>query len=213
MLASLSLAACGGSSVKSVTVPSRASRKLARYAWAVGMHGTVVVTTDGGAHWRRQNAGTTDDLACVAFADPTHGWAVGVRHGHSKHPGCVLLTTSDGGHRWTELRRLSTETVSDIACVGPDRVWAVGQAADGSGLILASSDGGATWHKQPVNLPGQTVGLVDFVDASHGWACTAGTAPNTESGRILQTSDGGAHWQVGEQPTRLHRGDRPHGSG
>ena len=62
--------------------------------------------------------------------------------------------------------------------------WAVGHDA----LILASSDGGATWSKQFEDLQREAP-LLDlwFKDAQHGFAIGA-------YGALLQTSDGGSTW-------------------
>jgi photosystem II stability/assembly factor-like uncharacterized protein len=194
LLASLCLLACGGSSAKPGAASSQASGALANYAWVVGIHGTILATTDGGAHWTRQNAGTTENLYGVAFADADHGWVIG----NTKKAGIdvsVILGTSDGGRHWTRVFRFDAGRwggLGDVACAGANHVWAVGSGASGGGLILASSDGGATWQmQQPVDLSRQGVWRVAFVDADRGWACTNGTGA-----RMLQTSDGGAHWQV-----------------
>ena len=63
----------------------------------VGDVGTILATTDGGAHWKAQNSGsqgfsTTDILESVAFTDATHGWVVGMNG--------TILRTTDGGAHW-----------------------------------------------------------------------------------------------------------------
>jgi photosystem II stability/assembly factor-like uncharacterized protein len=67
--------------------------------------------------------------------------------------------------------------------------WVVGYDADQNvSVVLRTTDGGATWVEQ-VELAGDTLLDVDFVDASNGW--TAGA-----EGLIYTTSDGGATWNV-----------------
>ena len=78
------------------------------------------------------------------------------------------------------------------------RGWAVGHDA----LVLASSDGGATWSKQFEDLSREAPLLdVAFLDAQHGFAVGA-------YGALLETTDGGQHWQdVAERldnPDQLH---------
>ena len=64
----------------------------ARHGWAVGWGGDILVTSDGGAHWRVQRDIVEDlFLSDVTFADARHGWIVG---------GGFILATSDGGRRW-----------------------------------------------------------------------------------------------------------------
>ena len=50
----------------------------ASHGWAVGAHGSIVATTDGGAHWNLQTSATSSDLRSVCFVDAIHGWAVGI---------------------------------------------------------------------------------------------------------------------------------------
>jgi len=61
-------------------------------------------------------------------------------------------------------------------------------------VILATSNGGATWKAQDVSGAGSGVlpESVAFVDAMHGWAVGNG---------ILATSDGGATWKVQDYPS------------
>jgi photosystem II stability/assembly factor-like uncharacterized protein len=61
-------------------------------------------------------------------------------------------------------------------------VWAVGQG----GIILRTTDGGATWTPHPQGST-QTLYAIDAVDASTAWAVG-------EAGTILKTTDGGATW-------------------
>src|SRR6266446_6794381 len=44
---------------------------------AVGLHGTILRTADGGHHWVSQTSGTTNALFSVSFTDIDHGTAVG----------------------------------------------------------------------------------------------------------------------------------------
>src|SRR5688500_6642726 len=44
---------------------------------AVGSHGTILRTNDGGATWRRQTSGTTMMLNAVHFTDAMTGTVVG----------------------------------------------------------------------------------------------------------------------------------------
>lgn len=60
--------------------------------WAVGAHGVIARTEDGGRSWSWQSSGTTTTLRAVAFADLSHGIAVG-------DDGFVRSTT-DGGLHW-----------------------------------------------------------------------------------------------------------------
>jgi photosystem II stability/assembly factor-like uncharacterized protein len=60
----------------------------------VGLSGTILGTTDGGATWTSQRAASGRGLSDVAFADADHGIAVGL--------GGTILLTNDGGATWQD---------------------------------------------------------------------------------------------------------------
>jgi len=60
----------------------------------------------------------------------------------------------------------------------------------GAGRILATRDGGRTWHKQYSGSA--KLDQIDFIDATHGWA--VGTD------ELLTTDDGGATWTALPEP-------------
>jgi photosystem II stability/assembly factor-like uncharacterized protein len=72
--------------------------------------------------------------------------------------------------------------------------WVVGESADGYGVILHTTDGGAHWLRQGGAGEIPDVGLigVSAVDQDYAWAA-GGNADGY--GVILRTTDGGAHWQ------------------
>ncbi|NOX62061.1 MAG: DNRLRE domain-containing protein [Chloroflexi bacterium] len=69
----------------------------------------------------------------------------------------------------------------DLSVVG-NKVWAVGQ----QGVVLGSSDAGATWTRLAISVTAN-LNAVHFIDANTGWV--AGDA-----GFIAQTTDGGVSW-------------------
>ena len=147
------------------------------HGWATSSGGTILATTDGGAHWVTQTSGTTS-ADCVRFVDAAHGWAVGV-------DGTILATT-DGGAHWVAQTSGTNEQLVSVSFTDSLHGWAAGSGWPDAGFILATTDGGAHWVTQP---SGTTQGLnsVFFTDSSHGWA-------TGDEGTILATVDGGAHW-------------------
>src|SRR6185369_9193267 len=74
--------------------------------------------------------------------------------------------------------------------VDSEHGWGAGE----SGALIASVDGGRSWHWQltPLN---EELSLVRFADRKHGWAFARGTR------RVVETQDGGQTWEVvGEIP-------------
>src|SRR6476660_2275220 len=72
--------------------------------WAVGDHGCVWHTIDGGKTWERQPTGTTASLRGVQFLTPYIGFAVGrTELPHGAGSAGVVLSTADGGATWREV--------------------------------------------------------------------------------------------------------------
>lgn len=74
--------------------------------------------------------------------------------------------------------------IADVFFLDGSTGWAVGDA----GLILKTTDGGATWVGQASGVSTRLT-QVRFSDASHGWAVGM-------QATILRTTDGGATWVV-----------------
>jgi photosystem II stability/assembly factor-like uncharacterized protein len=77
---------------------------------------------------------------------------------------------------------------------GTSRGWLAGERriSGGEGVVLATTDGGATWETQVSGAAGQLKD-VWFADEAHGWAVGSATT-------ILATADGGAHWTAQKAP-------------
>jgi len=147
--------------------------------------GTIVATTDGGATWRPQSAGTDWALSGVTFVDARHGW---LPEGES------IYATTDGGVTWT--KHDAGMPVTAVSFVDDLHGYAVGPG----GAMATTVDGGATWQVCGTTTPAAglptppfghvgvsplIVGLA-FPDATHGWAVAGHT--------ILATTDGGDTW-------------------
>jgi photosystem II stability/assembly factor-like uncharacterized protein len=157
-------------------IPANASN----FAWAVGEHGTLLRTTDGGQHWTKQRIPALDVLNSVSFADVHSGWAVG-------SDGAIIRST-DGGASWSS--QTSSVQSRDISLTGIDALnpvtaWVVGDR------VLETTDGGTDWlGLAQVESAGQQrpSGLaVAFADQMSGWIVGGG---------IYATIDGGAHWKL-----------------
>jgi photosystem II stability/assembly factor-like uncharacterized protein len=104
---------------------------------------------------------------------------------------------------WKKPASGTTAGLGGVAARGGLR-WAVGAG----GVIVASSDGGATWTARTSGTA-QDLHAVAFADATHGWAVGAG-------GTILATTDGGATWApqtsgTGSDLTGVAFADATHG--
>lgn len=74
----------------------------AEHGWVVGMGGSMLVTTDGGTHWRAQATGTVEDLSGVVFsADGRRGWVFPDTSATGR--ASITRVSSDGGRNWSDL--------------------------------------------------------------------------------------------------------------
>jgi photosystem II stability/assembly factor-like uncharacterized protein len=116
-----------------------------------------------------------DELFAVAFADQTHGWAVG-KFG-------LILHTADGGRTWLEQISRTHNALSAVSFPNNQRGFAVGSA----GTVVATSDGGRSWKAQKSGVEEQLLSLQalspDVVYAVGAY------------GTLISTTDGGATWQ------------------
>jgi len=147
-----------------------------QHVWAVGEHGAVVRSTDGGATWSSADAGTSD-LAAVDFTSAALGVAVGENG--------AVLRTADGGATWARAKVPRRADLSDVTMRTASRGWAVGE----KGTVLRTSDGGRTWKRQKTPSGSGDCVAVDFASVKRGWVVTA-------TGRLLGTSDGGRTWKL-----------------
>jgi photosystem II stability/assembly factor-like uncharacterized protein len=130
---------------------------------AVGERGIVLLSDDGGGHWRQVPVPVSVTLTSVRFADAKHGYAVG--------HGATVLATADGGETWG--RRLDGRQAAQLALStaqasgdanarrdaerlvadGPDKPLLDVLVQDAQhavvvgayGLAFATADGGSTW--------------------------------------------------------------------
>lgn len=170
----------------------------------------VYATNDAGAHWNllrmvkaldvRASAnmtpeqrsalilGATPDLHAISFSSDTHGIVVG-------NAG-TIFTTDDGGKTWilrqnAKKQNFTTEHLVAVFTLG-NQAWASGF----DGILLHSSDGGATWETQNSGVSSETQKSVTsmclqglyFLNPNLGWAVGW-------SGIILRTEDGGKNWK------------------
>jgi len=144
--------------------------------WALGTHGTIMNTTDGGLTWSAQGAPTEADLFGLAAVDPATAWAVGA--------GGVILHTGDGGATWQQQASGTTDGLFAVKALSARRAWVVGTR----GVVLVTTNGGLSWQRRTTGLH-ENLFSVAFIDARRGWL--AGSF-----GYILGTRDGGRTWRV-----------------
>lgn len=154
-------------------------------AVAVGDHGVVLLSDDGGARWRQaRSVPVSFTLTSVSFADDQHGWAVG-------HGGTVIVT-SDGGETWRVQRVVTTEDrpLFAVHFFNAREGVAVGLWS----LVLVTSDGGETWQERQLEpMPGAKKADLNLLGLFAGAEETLFAA--AERGQVLRSDDRGATWK------------------
>jgi photosystem II stability/assembly factor-like uncharacterized protein len=143
--------------------------------------GFVLHTQNGGKAWRLNFQAPSDRFSAIRFVDKRNGWVLGAKE---------VFHASDAGTTWTKQYSSSRikEYLFGIDLVSAAEGWIVGGAENG--VILHTTDGGATWVNVPLNLAGQIAfGAVKFANPMRGWI-------GGNDGAILETIDGGQHWTV-----------------
>ena len=120
-----------------------------QHGWAVGDHGVVLHTDDGGQHWSPQVSGLTCALNSVCFVDARNGWATGgMAYPYLHDSSGVVLCTQDGGLNW-QREPVVLPALRKVRFLTPRQGWAVGcPSAMFPGGIFTSRDAGRSW--QPV---------------------------------------------------------------
>ena len=156
----------------------------ARHGWAVGYHGAILHTTNGGLNWEAQVSNLDLPLMNIAAVDSQNAWVAG--------RGSALLHTTDGGANWTAQNLPSDPGFFDIwgmDFIDARRGFIAGIHEFIGGYIASTTDGGETWLRVDGVDPGLLILGLDFVDSLTG--CAVGMV-----GGIGMTYDGGLTWTM-----------------
>lgn len=151
---------------------------------AVGDHGVVLLSDDGGKVFRQATSvPVSSTLTGVSFVDDKFGWAVG-------HWG-VVLQTSDGGESW-KIQRIDTKVDQPLLSVhfkNRDEGVAVGLWS----LVLVTRNGGKLWEVAKLAAPpggGKADKNLYSIFAGKQGALYV----TTEQGTVLRSEDDGRTW-------------------
>ncbi|WP_141330935.1 oxidoreductase [Myxococcus sp. AB025B] len=202
----------GSAGMRWETQPSLTSVRLrgvsavdARVAWASGDQGTFVRTTDGGQTWRPGKVPGAEalDFRDVDAFSATTAYLLSIGEGDKSR----IYKTEDGGETW----RLQFTNTTPGAFFDGMAFWderhgvAFSDPVQGRFLVIATSDGGATWTPLPAEaLPPALPGEAGF--AASGTSITV-RAPRQawfglggKAARVVRTTDGGKTWSVATTP-------------
>ncbi len=133
--------------------------------------------------WFWQMPQPSTNLNDVAFPGAGQVWAVGT--------GGLILHSADAGATWADQPSGTDADLWSLSFTSVQQGWACGGQATAAapGVILATTNGGATWLDKTPSGFSQSLTNASFVDASHGWI-------GTYDGTIMKTSDAGGTWQT-----------------
>ena len=130
-----------------------------------------------------------DQIAARSFIDSNRGWAIGTSAG-----GSLIQRTVGAGRHWVVQLRDGDHgsPLVGVSFVDELHGWAIASTGTLVGYVIATVDGGRTWHNRGGWGP---LLSVDFTDALHGtvegWDGDSPQRPIT-----LVTDDGGEMWKV-----------------
>ena len=112
-----------------------------------------------------------------------------------------VWSTRNGGRTWKfHAIHARSWAFTTIDFVDTSHGWAAGYTiipddpnAGSTAAIFATSDGGASWHKQHFATDAGWMNMVSFVNTNDGWAVGNGSDMGG-AGTIVATTDGGATW-------------------
>lgn len=191
--------------------------------WVVGSDdennvSVVAHTVNGGATWVVLVELVGDTLLDIDFTDEKNGWTVGMSG--------LGYETTDGGRSWTPMAASAwtvqrrekpfqtearnpgdvapsiNESIAAIRFVDKRTGWAAGEAPAGKGvdvrgLVLGTTDGGATWTElEDAAGAHPPFAITDLfaVSATDAWA-VGGDLENREEDVLLHSVDGARTWE------------------
>ncbi|MEO6323678.1 MAG: oxidoreductase [Thermoanaerobaculia bacterium] len=174
-----------------------------RVAWASGMKGTVLRTTDGGEHWilRPVPGGEALDFRDVDATSDRVASVLSIGPGEASR----IYKTVDGGATWTlQFQAQDPKMFLDAMAFFDERHGvAFGDSVDGQFVILTTENGGMSWTRVPASrlppaLPNEGAFAasgtnISLVGRKHIWI-------GTSASRVLRSMDGGQRWTVVTTP-------------
>jgi photosystem II stability/assembly factor-like uncharacterized protein len=176
-----------------------------RVVWAVGRHGTFVVTTDGGKTWKSGVVKGTDYLQLRDVQGVSEKIAYVQSIGNAPAD-FRIYKTEDGGATWTKefQNQLAGAFYDCFAFWTPTRGISHSDSVNGVFPDIRTADG-KTWQSIANNMPPALPGEASFAasgtcvatqGANNAWIATGGSS----IARILATTDGANTWNAYDTP-------------
>jgi photosystem II stability/assembly factor-like uncharacterized protein len=176
----------------------------ARTVWVSGHRNTALLTTDGGASWRRIPTGddSTRQWRDVHATTADSAWLLAIGNG----PASRIVQTTDGGRHWRDAF-VNDDQGAFYDCLAfwsPREGFAYSDASDGRNPVALTRDG-THWSVARELLPppqgseggfAASGGCTITLGARHAWIATgAGRVP-----RVHRSTTAGRSWASAELP-------------
>jgi photosystem II stability/assembly factor-like uncharacterized protein len=180
----------------------------ANVCWVSGSKGTVLRTTDAGAHWTKLPVPTADNLDFRDVEAFDANTAIIMSAGPAEQGAGKIFKTSDAGAHWKEVLTTDRKGVffDSIAFWDHRRGVLFSDPVDGHFLLWITNDGGDSWQElHPESMPpalpnegafaasGTAIAVAGKNDV---WFGTGGA----NVARVFHSADRGKHWAVSEVP-------------
>jgi photosystem II stability/assembly factor-like uncharacterized protein len=164
---------------------------LAEDDWACvkahGCQGRILVSSDGGAHWRMTYQGARG-IHLYPVRETRLVWAI---------TGTDMIKSRDGGLHW---QHVLTHPAA-VSFVTPIDGWRIGATTtlQHPPPLEQTSDGGRTWirHTNPCRRDFGLTVAVSFATRTRGWlVCATQAAAGYQGKAVWRTDDGGGNWRL-----------------
>jgi photosystem II stability/assembly factor-like uncharacterized protein len=175
-------------------------------AWASGIGGTCLRTTDGGKTWVAMAVPGANalDFRDVHAVDADTAYVLSIGEGEKSR----IYKTTDGGTTWAvqHTNRVPKGFLDAITFWDAKHGLAVGDPVDGKFMILTTDNGGKVWKRIPAEgMPPALSGEGAFAASGtclavqgdrNAWFATGGARVS----RVFRSSDRGQTWTIQEAP-------------
>ncbi len=156
-----------------------------RRGWAVGDHGVIWHSDDGGENWVLQSSGVTCPLHSVSFLSDRVGWiAGGGTVPFTRRSYGVVLVTNDGGQTWNSL--IAPPAIVDTSTERRPPTPPTAETKPAAAKAAETQKPGAK------TLP--RIRKIKFFSLDEGVA--VGEGAGTDSSGVYTTEDGGKSWRA-----------------